>query len=822
MDEQEKGLRGGAGHQETSNVNILPNGAGHEHQNGQARGFTSARSAPQETLDAVRQVVGAMKHGLRDGEELVFCIKKGRIGTEEGDAEKWPPVDEQRLMAELTQRYNPKHSYYVGMAAMRRDAHGKLRNRQAHFTAAVGYIYDDVGTKGKSREDTIAKQTPAFEIESSEGNLQHMHLFTEPVRNLSRMKKLVKTVYGSEYTDGGGSLVTKFVRLPAGGRNKLVDGQPDDFPVTLLSGDTGVRCSIEEAERLHPPAKSTSLPGADDGEVEYRDGVVEYLKAAGLVLGVDPDGKVNIICPWAHEHTSGDDTASVWPVGVGSNEQERMMTGFCCHHEHCQGRSGIVLRGWVVAQPDGLKYVRSGPELEYLLSRWVKIGKQQRGDVLTGKTKPRGDFNDDYGAKRIVEYREEEGKETKAIVGKLGLKFDDLTFATADGESFHPGKGRFFTGANGDKYFNTYTPFMLPKPGGSVRDMVRAAKPFLDLLRHVVPDHSDRREVLDWLADKLQNPAERSYMILMCSNGTQGVGRSTLGKLARKLFGPYSGTASYADITGSWGSWIHEKLLITVDEVKDVVNGYRTASEAYETFKNFIDTSSDERQLNMKYGRVVASEVFANVLAFSNHLNAMRLPAHDRRVRVILNRNEEAPAALKQAADRMLKSPKALAALQWLLLNRDVSMFERWKPKFTEAKAQMHADTRTEMERLIANVIGGVAGELITLEQLKAFVRKAYDPEVMGSWRSFYDDDIRTAFNALPPLNTAAGNGGTMRIDGRREQVRIVPDEEGENVAKWQNSISPTNSDEMKALREEARQQVLLTHHGAPSRSKMT
>jgi hypothetical protein len=61
---------------------------------------------------------------------------------------------------------------------------------------------------------------------------------------------------------------------------------------------------------------------------EFLEGV-EVIREAADGLGV----KYQIICPWVHEHTSGDRT------GTRIGQRVNGALWFHCDHEHCQGRT---------------------------------------------------------------------------------------------------------------------------------------------------------------------------------------------------------------------------------------------------------------------------------------------------------------------------------------------------------------------------------------------------------------------------------------------------------------------------------------------------
>jgi hypothetical protein len=70
---------------------------------------------------------------------------------------------------------------------------------------------------------------------------------------------------------------------------------------------------------------------------DLRDPTVAWLDENGWVTGYERDGRVDVRCPWEHEHTSdsGPSSTSYFPAGVGGFDQGH----FRCLHAHCASRT---------------------------------------------------------------------------------------------------------------------------------------------------------------------------------------------------------------------------------------------------------------------------------------------------------------------------------------------------------------------------------------------------------------------------------------------------------------------------------------------------
>lgn len=135
----------------------------------------------------------------------------------------------------------PVDALFFGTSTMRADTDGAVRNRQSLFHDLRLIVLDDIGTKIPL--DTLPaamRDTASYIIESSPGNFQYGYVFDTPVTDLAAAKVLVQSVYRSGFTDSGGGLVNKAVRLPYGVNGKAGDGQ--DFQVKLhRCGDSNGR-----------------------------------------------------------------------------------------------------------------------------------------------------------------------------------------------------------------------------------------------------------------------------------------------------------------------------------------------------------------------------------------------------------------------------------------------------------------------------------------------------------------------------------------------------------------------------------------------------
>ncbi len=143
---------------------------------------------------------------------------------------------------------------------------------------------------------------------------------------------------------------------PKGARYEWEGGMPHDFPEVSVEAFEACmaelkHCFAVEEEVVY--SAGAQLKSARR-KTDANDDLADYLLATGWVLSESRDGRLNVTCPFEHEHSgpSADDTATQYmPAGVGGFEVGR----FHCLHAHCANRDqGDYMEavGYIAAQFD--------------------------------------------------------------------------------------------------------------------------------------------------------------------------------------------------------------------------------------------------------------------------------------------------------------------------------------------------------------------------------------------------------------------------------------------------------------------------------------
>jgi len=237
-----------------------------------------------------------------------------------------------------------------------------------------------------------------------------------------------------------------------------------------------------------------------------------------------------------------------------------------------------------------------------------------------------------------------------------------------------------------DESINSWRGFVCEPVKGDV-------KPFIKLLKRLIPNIDERRYVLSWLAALIQNPAQKFNVALVIWSRQQGTGKSLLVETVGNLFDErHFEVVGQEVFNDGFTDWQAHKVMVVCDEVSstdkravsDRIKGWITAS------KNNINTKNAPkfRQPNLiKY-------VF-----LSNHADAVYLDETDRRFYVV-----------EASSDRLPKE-ESLEFVQWrdgsgksallhYLLNINSKDFNPTAPApESTSKAAMVEDNKSDLER---------------------------------------------------------------------------------------------------------------------------
>lgn len=715
-----------------------------------------------------------------DAETLVWATQKGIPGF---------PRTEDSLFKSLS-RTKKAQALYFGTSTCHRDKDGKLFNRKNLFKRLHVVVLDDIGTKVPF--ETLPKDlTPTYIIESSEGNYQYGYVLEEPIDVLEHAEALIQLVYESGYSDAGGMMPTKLVRLPGGFNGKL--GPKRNFNVKLTKKD-GPLWSPQELLRVMDLDVQWDEVIADTaGMVKRRAsrsvGTSPWspIKAHAAALGgiVDPvlewfyekdmvasetDTWVQIQCPWHHDHSDGDDLSGYSPLGRGDGHEDRR--GFHCFHGHCQKADRKI--GEVLA------YVAAngGPEAPVydpaarLVADWAYDNANDSVWQIQRKGQPRevtmSAFKNTFPHKMQV--YSADGK-VKSIP-ETALWMTAPGRVMVSGQTFNPtDTSKIVKGEGDDLLINM---FSQPEWGEGEYDQDDVDM-FTSFLAYLLPNNEERAYFTDWLTAKCQNLGFRGAAILMIAK-QQGTGRTTLADMIEKMIGTENvENVPFARLTGDgqFNDWM-EKPLIVTNETKDTSEkGY---FKVYESLKEYVDPRPKRERINPKYGQQRISMVHSSYLMFSNHDNALAVAGNDRRFYVMRNATVPAAPAYFTKLNAWLEvtdikgKPKWARSIWRWLQEREVDIERLLAPApTTAAKQAMISSSKSPLQVAIEAIIENSPGDFTATFKIKQ-VLQANAVRLNLHELPSYEYQVRAIVSAL---TSTVGKGDVISIEGKRVVPKI-------------------------------------------------
>jgi hypothetical protein len=629
-----------------------------------------------------------------------ISLKTGEKGK--GKSLGYPNADINVTLKTLARSTDQQQAYF-GTGAMR-PKESTLYNRQSDFEGMYVLVLDDIGTAHNSKcsVDDLpeALKSPSYIIASSPDNHQYGFILEEPIRDLNTAKEFVRRVYDAGKWDSGGKMPNKIVRLPVGYHKtgaavemKLFNPERR-FTYTEILDAVGVTESQmdKKQQRLNKVHRILNQQAYFVGGHNLVDQVMEDMAKLNWILqdGGDSDW-TKIECPWAYNHTSGDNSAGYSPLGSGEGRYA-FKRGFNCFHEHCQDKSTVDFLA-ALTEHTGHEYGIEEPAAE-LLRDYVYYRLEDKAvEVKTGiRQSIQALRNDKAGT-----FKQVTAEGTIKHVSKVAGWLNSPSRRNIEKAVPMPAEDDILVETDEGLVLNTYQhpDHRLIEP-----DM-EAIKPFFDFIKYLIPITEEREYFQNWLAMGLQDPYFRGAAMFMVATA-QGTGRNSLAKIMFKLFGEAnSALVEFSQIGADFNTWRINRLVF-FPEVLD--NDSRNSKYAkYEKVKESIDPVVQPFRYKEKYQKEVNAMCHTMTFMATNHADAMAKIESDRRLYMIQNPNKaESPAFFKALYAWMAKPEEWLDSLYSYYMKRDVSSFDGYaEAPMTQAKANMQ-----ELNRDMATVIG--------------------------------------------------------------------------------------------------------------------
>ena len=648
---------------------------------------------------------------LPDAHRLVYSVPKGRH----------PGMPTTVAKLERSLRSGMQRALYFNTATCKPDKQGALRHRKELFQALHVLVLDDIGTK-IPRDRIPTDMQPTAVVETSQGNYQYLYVLDKAITNVDHASALVQTASIAGLTDAGGVMATKIVRLPGGVNGKA--GPKQDFPVRLdtMKGNIWTPKLLIERMRCTVDGQPVTWDDIQDGysplATKYHthrsvhaqssegtiDAVLEWFYDNDMVLGDGGGDWLDIECPWGYLHSPGDTGARYSPVGRGRTN----LRGFKCFHDHCKSQNTVDMIQWVLSQSDFDHIAVEESDLDASKYAFDPVSNVV-WHIPTGRAWIMQGFLNRYNRALFV-YERGKTKASKITAAKSWMLSPYRTVVSGAYNS--PGSPVLFE-KEGVLWVN---PYRLPTWSDGQYDM-KYVQPFLDFLEYLLPNEQEREYFTQWLAAKAQNPRFRGTGILMQSQAF-GTGRGTLATMINQIWQDRTVGIEFDTLIKSqdFNPWELAPFVI-VGEAKEANSraDSKGAYKAYETLKQRMDTSVVRGAINEKFQPIVQVDICSSYLLFTNHLNAVAMPKSDRRMTVLTNPPQAAPAPFFDSVYKWVNAGLHPAKLEereqwawhvWHWLNEHpVDHQAMYRPMQTAAKTVMVSATKTPQ----AQACGAVA-----------------------------------------------------------------------------------------------------------------
>ncbi len=302
------------------------------------------------------------------------------------------------------------------------------------------------------------------------------------------------------------------------------------------------------------------------------------------------------------------------------------------------------------------------------------------------------------------------------MVPTADLWVQDKHRVTTHTFTYRPGSPEFTTDPEGARALNLWSLRERPPSSASV-------EPFLEHVRYLVPDESERERFLSWLAHAEQFPGVLPHTHYLMVTPQTGIGRNWLASLLARVWA--GATRLGFDLDGAMATGFNgalsRRLLVIVDELKASNSGYAAGSHAQQ-LKSMLTT--EHRPINPKFGRQHIEFNCARWLMFSQHYDALPLERADRRVIVISNPTERMPPEYYSQLYRMLDDAEFIAAVGRWLAERDIRDFNPSTPApLTQSKALAIEANVSDLERALLDLRDGTEAYVMTAADINEYLR---------------------------------------------------------------------------------------------------
>lgn len=340
-----------------------------------------------------------------------------------------------------------------------------------------------------------------------------------------------------------------------------------------------------------------------------------------------------------------------------------------------------------------------------------------------------------------------------------------------------------------ETFYNTYTP-----SGQDIPSRISESKTaiFIEHINYLLGDRESTKRFLMWCAVTVQKPWVRiPWMPLIVTNPRCGKG--FVFQVLQKVLGSHNtakiGPDDLDEKRGNYNEWLSETLLVCIDEIKTTHRWDIT-----ERLKSI--TTEKELVINHKWGKKGQEQIFCNLIAFSNHNDAVALDKTDGRFWVINCRRNRNTDEYYKKIFAWLESDGPAHLEAWLK-QLNISQFDyNAPPPSTTAKEEMIKASVGKMEQLVLDAIddheGPFKADIIDITLVEQFLLEQTNKTTFSNNETYQVRQILVKVSeALNQERYRVSLDGTG--SGKRYRCRAV-----RNADEWRQASAEAISNEYK------------------------
>lgn len=211
---------------------------------------------------------------------------------------------------------------------------------------------------------------------------------------------------------------------------------------------------------------------------------------------------------------------------------------------------------------------------------------------------------------------------------------------------------------------------------------------FMDHMEYLIPDEVEREWFINWLAFTVSRPELRSKVTPLHISQPHGTGRGWVHELLATMLGHWNcKKTTMAVFSGEGGAgqfqdYLHRSLVVSIEEVKDGGKRFGVDDRVRDKLE------APRLEVNLKYGGKETINVYANFFLMSNHIDALVISEHDRRIQVLTGPSYVETRAYFTRLYKWLDG-EGPEQLRHVLCRRDLSLFNWQRSTATKGRDRL-------------------------------------------------------------------------------------------------------------------------------------